>query len=133
MVFEKEKRIVMNLIFLLSFAVYLITLCPTVYVGDSGEFTTAAYTLGITHPPGYPLYVLLGKIFTLIIPFGNIAYRINLMSAFFGALSCGIVYLIVRSPKPEALIQTTRHKTLDIGHWNAFFSTLSLTFSNSLC
>ncbi len=86
----------MSLIFLLSFAVYLITLCPTVYVGDSGEFTTAAYTLGITHPPGYPLYVLFGKIFTLIIPFGNIAYRVNLMSAFFGALSCGIVYLVVK-------------------------------------
>ena len=95
MVFEKEKRFIMSIVFLISLGFYLLTLCPTVYVGDSGEFTTAAYTLGITHPPGYPLYVLFGKIFTLIIPFGNIAYRVNLMSAFFGALSCVIVYLIV--------------------------------------
>ncbi|MFA5779572.1 MAG: DUF2723 domain-containing protein [Elusimicrobiota bacterium] len=86
----------MSIVFIISFGFYLLTLSPTVYVGDSGEFTTAAYTLGITHPPGYPLYVLLGKIFTLIIPFGNIAYRVNLMSAFFGALSCGIVYLIIK-------------------------------------
>ncbi|MBN1383999.1 MAG: DUF2723 domain-containing protein, partial [Elusimicrobia bacterium] len=91
----------MIITFLLSFAVYLATLCPTVYVGDSGEFATAAYTLGITHPPGYPLYVILGKIFTIIIPFGNIAYRVNLMSAFFGALTCALVYLIVRNFTPN--------------------------------
>ncbi len=63
---------------------------------DSGDMITSAYTLGIAHPPGYPLYVLLGKFFTIIIPFGNIAYRINLMSVFFGALSCGILYLLIK-------------------------------------
>ncbi|MBI5574263.1 MAG: DUF2723 domain-containing protein [Elusimicrobia bacterium] len=121
----------MSIVFLISFGFYLLTLCPTVYVGDSGEFTTAAYTLGITHPPGYPLYVLFGKIFTLIIPFGNIAYRINLMSAFFGALSCGIVYLIVRSPKSEVRSQDIKHWTLDIGHWTAFVAALALAFSKT--
>ncbi|MBI5573962.1 MAG: DUF2723 domain-containing protein [Elusimicrobia bacterium] len=82
---------------LIFFVPYLFFLYPTVSVGDSGELITAAYTLGIPHPPGYPLWTILGKIFTLLIPFGNIAYRVNLMSAFFGALTCVILYLIVSS------------------------------------
>ncbi|MEW6556708.1 MAG: DUF2723 domain-containing protein [Elusimicrobiota bacterium] len=86
----------MIITFFVSFGIYLITSCPTVYSGDSGELTTACNVLGIAHPPGYPLYVLLGKIFTVVIPFGNIAYRINLMSTFFGALTCGVVYLILQ-------------------------------------
>lgn len=59
---------------------YLLTLCPTVYVGDSGELVTAAYELGVAHPPGYPLYVLLARLATLF-PFGEIAFRVNLLSA----------------------------------------------------
>ena len=44
------------------FALYLATLCPVVYWYDSAEYVTAAVTLGIPHPPGYPLYVLLGHV-----------------------------------------------------------------------
>ncbi|OGS46567.1 MAG: hypothetical protein A2539_01685 [Elusimicrobia bacterium RIFOXYD2_FULL_34_15] len=55
----------------------------------------SAFTLGISHPSGYPLYVLLGKIFTLVIPFGNIAYRINLMSAVFGAMACSLLFYVL--------------------------------------
>lgn len=80
---------------------------PAVSVGDSGELITAAYTLGIAHPPGYPLWTVLGKIFTIIIPFGNIAYRINLMSAFFGAMTCGLVYLTVSN------LATQRHSDIE--------------------
>ncbi|MFA5779574.1 MAG: DUF2723 domain-containing protein [Elusimicrobiota bacterium] len=84
-------------IFLLTFSVFNFTAFPSVAIyRDAGEMASVCYTFGIAHPPGYPLYVLFGKIFTLIIPFGNIAYRINLMSAFFGALSCGILYLIIK-------------------------------------
>src|SRR3989338_6090208 len=78
-----------------SFFIYLLTLCPTVDVGDAGELIAAAYTLGIPHPPGYPLYCILGKLFTFI-PIGSIAYRTNMMSAFFAAACAGTVYLILR-------------------------------------
>ena len=70
------------IVFLTSFYTYLHTLCPSVYVGDSGELITAAYTLGICHPPGYPVYCILGKIATIIFPYGNIAFRVNLVSVF---------------------------------------------------
>ena len=85
------------LLFLAIFGIFTYTAFPAVAIyRDAGEMASVCYTFGIAHPPGYPLYVLFGKIFTLIIPFGNIAYRINLMSAFFGALTCGILYLILK-------------------------------------
>jgi len=78
-----------------SLALYIRTLAPSVLYGDIAEFQTLSYTLGMTHASGYPTQIIIGKLFTFL-PFGNIAYRVNLMSAFFGALAVANVYLIVR-------------------------------------
>ena len=78
----------------IAFAVYVRTLAPTVMWYDMGEFATASYVLGVAHNTGYPLYLLLGKLFTFL-PIGDIAYRVNLMSAFFGAGTVFMLYLIV--------------------------------------
>jgi len=67
--------------------IYLYQLCPTVYIHDSGELITASYVLGIPHPAGSPLYCIAGKIFQYLFPMGNIAFRMNAMSAFFASLS----------------------------------------------
>ncbi|OEU46560.1 MAG: hypothetical protein BBJ60_02055 [Desulfobacterales bacterium S7086C20] len=75
-------------------AVYLLTTCPSVYVGDSGEFIASAFCLGNAHNSGYPLYALIGKLFSLV-PFGNIAFRINIMSASFGALTVWLIYRVI--------------------------------------
>ena len=80
---------------LLSLVLYIRTLAPSVLYGDVAEFQTLSYTLGMTHASGYPTQIMLGKLFTFL-PYGNIAYRVNLMSAFFGALAVANVYLIVR-------------------------------------
>lgn len=74
---------------------YIRTLAPSLLWGDSAEFQTLSYTLGMTHPSGYMTQIMIGKLFTYI-PVGNIAYRVNLMSAFFGAMAVAEVYLIVR-------------------------------------
>jgi tetratricopeptide (TPR) repeat protein len=79
---------------LIPSVVYLSTICPTVYLGDSGELTAAAFSLGIPHNSGYPLYALLGKLFCLI-PFGSIAFRMNLMSSFFGLLTLWLLYSFI--------------------------------------
>ena len=63
------------------FAVYAAGAARTIYVGDSGELVTAVHILGIPHPTGYPLYVLLGKLWTLLVPIGSIAFRMSLFSA----------------------------------------------------
>ena len=83
-------------VFALSAAVYFRTLHPTIPGGDGGELITAASTLGIAHPPGYPLMTLLGKLFTLL-PIGSVAWRVNLMTALFGAAAAGLLcYATVR-------------------------------------
>jgi hypothetical protein len=83
------------LLFIASFVLYVRTLAPSLLYGDSAEFQTIAYTLGVGHPTGYPIYVLLAKLFTFL-PAGDIAYRVNLFSAFSAALTVTLVYLITR-------------------------------------
>jgi hypothetical protein len=74
---------------------YGLTLSPSVAAlfDDSLEFQLVTYQLGIAHPTGYPLYTLLGWLFTRL-PVGDVAYRVNLMSAVFGALAVTLVYLV---------------------------------------
>lgn len=82
------------MVILLPGLLYWRTLAPTVFAVDSVEFTTGAYTLGLVHPPGYPTYLLLGRLF-LSLPVGDFGYRLNLMSAVFGVLSCWVAYRIL--------------------------------------
>jgi hypothetical protein len=81
--------------FCVPFAVYILTLAPTVYNLDSAELTTAAATGGITRATGYPLYLVLGFLWSRI-PIGDIGYRMNLFSAFCGALTIALVERILR-------------------------------------
>ena len=79
-------------LFALTQLFYTLTLFPTVTYGDNGSLITAAYTLGIPHPPGYPLYLLVANLFSHI-PFGSVAWRINLASAVFGSGTAIFLYL----------------------------------------
>ncbi len=80
--------------FLFTFLLYFFTLTPSLSAGDNGELTTAAYFLGVGHAPGYPFYTLMSKLFTYI-PFGNIAWRTNLFSAFCASISIIFFYFIM--------------------------------------
>ena len=94
-------------LFVTALAVYLRTLCPSLYWGDCGELATVAATLGIPHPTGYPLYCLLGKLWTLALPFGTIVWRMNVLSAVFGALAVTCLFGAARAmglPRPLALM-----------------------------
>ncbi len=68
------------LVGLLSFTIYLVTLAPTVLVGDDGELVAVAHVLGISHPTGYPLYLIIAKLFDLL-PFGSSPVKIGVFSA----------------------------------------------------
>jgi tetratricopeptide (TPR) repeat protein len=92
--FLKARIIGAAIIFLLGFALYAYTLAPTVTLVDSGELIVAARGLGVAHPPGFPLYVLLAHIATLL-PLGNIAVRVHLASATFAALASAFMTLLV--------------------------------------
>jgi len=92
----------------IPFSVYMVTLAPSVTFFDSGEFLTAAYSLGSAHSPGYPLFLMYEKLFTWL-PFGNIAFRINMATAFSSSLACLSVYLLTtRLLKGERIIEDGR-------------------------
>jgi len=84
------------LAFVVPFSISMLTLAPSVTFFDSGEFLTATASLGSAHSPGYPLFLMYAKPFTWI-PFGNIAFRINMATAFSAAAACLGVYLLTVS------------------------------------
>lgn len=80
-------------LFLFSFGIYIATLTPAVYWEDSAEFSATTYLLAISHQPGYPLYHILGKLFTYL-PIGNITLRLNLFSSFCASLCSMLLFFI---------------------------------------
>ena len=72
----------------------MITLAPTVTLWDAGEFITAAKVLGVPHPPGTPLFVLMGHVWADVVRIGSYAWRMNLMSASFSASGAGCYFLV---------------------------------------
>lgn len=80
--------------FVVGFAVLVAHLAPGLYLRDSGELSTAAFTLGVAHETGFPLYCLLGKAAALL-PLGEVAFRVGLLSALTGAAALAFLYRIV--------------------------------------
>src|SRR6266852_2820992 len=70
---------------------YFLTAARDIVVGDSPELITAAVILGVAHAPGYPLFTMLGHLFSLL-PFGSLPSRVNLLSVTCDALTIGVVY-----------------------------------------
>lgn len=96
--YDKQDRVSLFIsffVFLLSFGVYLKTMAPTASFWDCGEFIACSYILGIAHPPGCPLFIMMGRIFSIIPFFDQIAARVNLISALTSALTVWLVYLVI--------------------------------------
>jgi len=74
---------------LFIFLVYLFSLCPTLYLIDSGELATVSYTLGVAHPTGYPLYTLISFFFSRL-P-GSPIFGLNLLSALFSTAAAAFL------------------------------------------
>lgn len=77
---------------LVAFGLYVATLAPGVLAADSGELQVVVPQLGVAHPPGFPLYVMIGHLVVRLLPFLAPAYAINLFSAVTGAMTIGVVY-----------------------------------------
>src|SRR5216110_1805437 len=77
-----------------ALVLYILTLAPTTQFWDTSEYIAAAYTLGIPHPPGNPLFVLIAHVFGLLPVAAGYAARINLFAAVTSALSAGCWFLV---------------------------------------
>ncbi len=80
---------------IVALAAYLRTLAPTVSFWDCGEFIACSHILGVPHPPGAPLYLLLGRVFSLLPLAADIGWRVNLISALASAATVLLTYLII--------------------------------------
>ena len=92
---KKTHEILAGLSFLISFIIYVMTMAPTTSFWDCGEFIACSVTLGVPHPPGTPLFLLLGNVFSHIPTFEDIGARVNLMSPIASAFSVMFLYLII--------------------------------------
>ncbi len=93
---------------LLAFIVYLVTLSPTVGFIDAGELSAVACTLGIAHPTGYPLFTLLGWLFSRLPIATEQVVRLNVMAAFFCASGVCVFVHLLRSLLEKVRRQTGR-------------------------
>jgi hypothetical protein len=88
-------KVIAALVFLITFIQFLLTVQPSVSFWDCGEFIASSYSLQVPHPPGAPLFLILGRLFSMI-PFGaNIAFRVNMISVIASAFSTLFLYLII--------------------------------------
>ncbi|GFO34861.1 transmembrane protein 260, partial [Plakobranchus ocellatus] len=93
---KKEREYLVAIcVSLTTFTLYVKTLHPSLPGGDSGELVVAAHELGVSHPPGYPLFTLLSVLALHLVPVGSPVWRVNLLSAFLGASTSGVVYLLI--------------------------------------
>jgi hypothetical protein len=89
--FFKSKIFFSILAFLIPFIVYIKTLAPTVSFIDSGELATVCIKLGIAHPTGYPLFTMVGHLFSLL-PIGEEIYRLSFMCAVISSLALVVFF-----------------------------------------
>jgi len=103
-----------------AFYLYWRTMPPAVLDGDPGRWQYVCHVLGVSYPTGYPGLTLLGKLWTLLIPFGEMAYRINLMSVTLGALGAALSYLFLNSiagDRAAAMLAIILFATLPTTWW----------------
>jgi hypothetical protein len=103
------KWLLAAVILVLVTVVYRLVSAPTASFWDCGELIACSYILGIPHPPGTPLFVLLGRLFSFLPTAREPAARIGFLTSFFGAVTCVLVYLVVvklvtafRAPRRDA-------------------------------
>jgi len=90
------NKIFAGIAFVFSLIIYISTMAPTTSFWDCGEFIACSYTLGVPHPPGTPLYLLIGNVFSNLLFFINdIGARVNLISPIVSAFSVMFLYLII--------------------------------------
>lgn len=115
-----RHELIALLVSAIAFGVYLATVYPGLTeIGDASKFSFVGKILGTPHAPGYPLYIWTSHLFSYL-PWGSLAYRMNILSSLWGAVAVGLGYLIARrlGVRPAIAAATA----LSLGFGNAFWS-----------
>ncbi len=126
-----DHKIVAAVVFLIALVNFIATVAPTTSFWDCGEFIAASYTVGVPHPPGAPLYLLIGRLFSLLPFVENIGYRVNLVSVVVSAITVLLLYLsLVRLIQSlRGVAETVSDKITVYG--SAVIGSLAFAFSHS--
>ena len=117
------NRIIGFAVFLIASVIYFLTVQPTVSFWDCGEFIASSYLLQVPHPPGTPLFLILGRFFSMI-PFAeNIAFRVNTISVLSSAVTVLFLYLIA-----VKLIENFKLKPIDFVYTSLDFDTFTMHY-----
>ena len=116
-------------LFFLTFFVYFSTMAPTVSFWDTGEFIATSHILGVPHPPGSPLFLLIGKLFSLFPISSDIAFRINIFSPIISAATISLLFLICNLFIERLNNYTTDNSILKFG--SSFVASLTFAFTHS--
>lgn len=93
--FDRTNAIIAIMVWLFSFVVYFLTKAPTVSFWDCGEFIAACSILGIPHPPGTPLYIMIGRVMSILPLSPDVGVRVNMLSVLGSSFSALFGYLVV--------------------------------------
>lgn len=110
------------------FALYVVTLAPTVAMWDAGEYIAAAFTFGTPHPPGNPVFVMLGRTFAILPIAPTPAQRMNLLAALASAAAAGVWFLIAERVARRFL--AARWQQILVGTLAAIVSATTFTVWN---
>lgn len=126
------NRVLAGVSFLITLITYTLTLQPSVPFWDCGEFSAATAWQQVPHPPGAPLFLIVGRWFHML-PFGDPGWRINMVSAFASAVTAAVLFLIIVQlierwrPYKEGRSLSSYLPTFG----GAFIGTLAFTFSDT--
>jgi len=128
---QKTNRLVAAGIFIATSIVYLMTVAPTVSFWDCGEFIACSFKMEVPHPPGAPLYLIVGRVFSLFPFFEDVGFKVNLISVFSSSITIMLLYLVI-----VHLVREWKGKLEEDADWYiAIFAgiigSLSFAFSHS--
>lgn len=124
----KKSNFLPFILFITTLGLYLHNLSLSVYGGDVGDFVTTAYVGGVPHAPGYPLFTLIGHLFTLL-PILTPAFRVGLISAFSGAASVLLFFLTLSQLTKKTFISFISASILATVYLFWFYSEIAEIFS----
>ena len=125
---KKLENVIAGILFFITFVIYFSTMAPTVSFWDTGEFIATSHILGVPHPPGSPLFLLVGKFFTLIPISSDIAFRFNIFSPIISALTVSLLFLICNQFINRV---DNNDETKFFKMWSSLTASLTFAFTHS--